>query len=127
MSLANIDPLFIEQCSNPWTITERGTRDFRSQWNNTKTKRDKWSKKLQKMKEQGRQLPYKKLIDQLTGEKDQPELDIIKDKKGRVVAEISGTSIKNGRRVRRICVYEDFDKTQIKSLVDSLAEDFDSH
>ena len=127
MSLANIDPLFIEQCSNPWTITERGTRDFRSQWNNTKTKRDKWTKKLQKMKEQGKQLPYKKLIDQLTGEKDQPELDIIKDKKGRVVAEISGTSIKNGRRVRRICVYEDFDKTQIKALVDSLAEDFDSH
>ena len=82
------------------------------------------AKKLQKMKEQGKQLPYKKLIDQLTGEKDQPELDIIKDKKGRVVAEISGTSIKNGRRVRRICVYEDFDKAQIKNLVDSLVQDF---
>ena len=33
MSLANIDPRFIERCSNPWTITERGTREFRSQWN----------------------------------------------------------------------------------------------
>jgi len=125
MSLANIDPMFIEQCSNPWTITERGTRDFRTQWNNNKTKRDKWTKKLHQMKEQGKQLPYKKLIDQLTGEKDQPELDIIKDKKGRVVAEVSGVSVKNGRRVRRICIYEDFDKARIINLVDSLVIDFD--
>ena len=126
VSFANLDPLFINQCSNPWTITERGTREFRSKWNNSKAKRQQWTKALSKLEEQGEKLPYKKLIDKLEGKAKQTGVEILKDKEGRVIAELTEPSTKNGRRVRRICVYENFDKSQMTDLIKTLATDFDS-
>ena len=78
------------------------------------------------MKEQGKQLPYKKLIDQLEEKEKQSGVEILKDKQGRVIAELSEPSTKNGRRVRRICLYENFDKNQMSDLIKSLSSDFDS-
>lgn len=126
VSFANLDQLFIDQCANPWTITERATRAFRSQWNGEKSKRDKWKKALSNLQTKEQKLPYKKLIDLLMVTRPQSEIDVIKDEEGRVIAEVGGTSIKNGRRVRRLCLYEGFDKSTLTKLINSLANDFDS-
>ena len=126
VSFANLDPAFIEQCSNPWMIKERGTRELRSKWNNNKAQREKWKRVLTKLEAQDKKLPYKKLVDHLMGIATQSEVEILKDKEGRVIAEVGSTSIKNGRRVRRLCIYEDFETVSLKKLIGSLAADFDA-
>ena len=125
LSFANIDPLLIEQCSNPWTISERATRELRAQWINNKAKRIQWTKSLEKLQKEKTKLPFKKLLDHLTGVKSQDGIEVLKDKEGRVIAEVGGTSTKNGRRIRRVCIYEGFNKTAMTKLVESLSEDFD--
>lgn len=80
-------------------INESGTRELRSQWNN-KAKREKWKKALAKLESQDKKLPYKKLVEHLMGIAPQSGVEVLKDKEGRVIAEVSCTSVKNGRRVR---------------------------
>lgn len=125
MSFANLDPLFIGCCSNPWIITERGTREFRSQWNNDTKQRSQWLKQLKKMQREGQRLPYRQLMDQLNGVQRQEQLTVLRDKQGRVVAEVGASSSKHGRRIRRICLYEEFDRAQLQRFIKELAEDFD--
>lgn len=124
MSFANLDPMFVDRCANPWIITERGTREFRTLWSSDTDKRNQWMKRLQKMAKEGQRLPYKKLMDHLHGVEPQSGPAVIRDKQGRVIAEVGATQTKHGRRLRRICIYEDFDKAKINKLVKSLSEDF---
>jgi len=126
VSFANLDTRFIDQCANPWTITERATREFRSTWNNTSAERQKWTKALARLNENDRKLPFRQLMEHLKGAKKSTTTEILRDKEGRVVAEVSASSIKSGRRIRRICLYENFDKPLMAQLLKTLGEDLDA-
>lgn len=126
VSFANLDARLIEQCANPWTITERSTRELRSTWNNSVSERNQWTRALEKLKAENKKLPFRQLMEYLKGAKPSTGTEIIRDKEGRVVAEVSESTIKSGRRIRRICLYEDFDKKLVAQLTKALSEDIDT-
>lgn len=118
LSFANLDDAIVDQCSDPWGITERATRSFRTIWASDAGQRKKWSTQLKRMGDT--KLPYKKLLKQLMGESDDSTKELITNKEGRVVAELSGARLIGGRLRRQFVVYDDIDDTSFQSLIENM-------
>jgi len=126
-SLANIDPLFIERCSNPWTITEKGSREFRKLWNSQAKTREKWKKMLRSLVKKQSKLPFKLLLEHLYDEEHaKKEPTQIKNKDGSIAAQVKEVQRKGGKNVRWVCLHESFDKAAVNKLITVLDKDFES-
>jgi len=125
-SFANLDKRFIDQCSAPWAITERGTRQFRSAWTNKKQLRDSWVKQLSAMKKKGEKLPFNKLIELLTSNTNDFSTAEIKTPEGVLMAEVLPVKKRAGKLIRTIRLHESFDKNEIAKIIAALDDDFNA-
>jgi len=123
-SFAKLDDAFIDSCSNPWTITERATRQFRATWANNKSKRESWQKKLAAMRSKDEQLPFRQLLERLVTSSSELSAVEIKTNKGEVVAEVMPPKKRAGETVRTIHLRQSFDKKHAQKIIATLHEDF---
>jgi len=124
-SLATLDPLIIDQCSNPWVITERATRDFRKTWNADTKSRDRWKKILNNLAKKDKKLPFNALLKELVGDEEPNAVTVVKNKNGSIAAEVKKATTKSGKKIRWICVHESFEKTAVNKLITAMHKDFD--
>lgn len=112
-SFANLDPEFVAMVTDPWTITERATRELRT------TKNSGYKNKLKKLKKEKK--TFAELMKYLNDEQDSSST-LFKDEEGRVIAEVAARSRRNGRSIQRLCIYEGADEKTIHEISSSILE-----
>jgi len=109
-SFANLDSLFIDACLDPWSITERATREIRSG-------KVSYKRAINSLK--GEKVPFVELIKIINGtERSKPEE--ITDDEGRLIAEVFPPSSKHGRTKRTVSLYQGADQKTVNELMTTI-------
>lgn len=125
LSFAGLPDLFVGQCSDPWSITERGTRKFRTVWGKNDRLKRRWQDVLETMEQGGEKLPFKALIKLLDSPKKKVKPKLVRNSAGAVVAEIAPPSTVKRRKAQSVCFYEGVDEETVKTIIEKIAQGLD--